>query len=396
MDLQHNFKYELIATLSSCISGYMVAVEIQNFNSIVAITQNVNVFETMMVELQKQIQNQFSASVSRYSHNIFFIILNSDIVVETEIINLIHNFHIISDENIYMRCAIGCVPFVEKDRKNLDLVHKSLIALQNAIEMDCVYYVYDSLIDDEIEIRKKEMGVANSVMKAVSKNNVAIALQPIVDVNTEEIIFYEGLLRLVDKKNNSVMLADSFIPISEKMGIISILDNVSFDLIKEELSLGNSINIAMNVSVKNIQDRLWRQNFMNKLYDFPLAKRLIIEITETWYKRPYDVISDFILEVKKVGCKVALDDFGAGYGSILEVIKMDIDFLKVDKLITEDIHKDERKLNALKLIKEMAECFGVEVIAEFIFCEEQIESLKQIGIKYMQGFKIGKPTIKIH
>lgn len=394
MTFQRNFDYKIISVLSNCVSGHIVAVEIQNFSAIISVTQNVGLFESMIVELQEQIQNQFSAAVMRHSHDIFFIILNSDIVVEKEIVEFIYDFHNMRDDDMYMSCAIGCKTFDERDKKNLDLVYKSLIALQNAIDMGCKYYSYQESDVNLIEAQKKEMMVANSVMKAMSKNNIAVALQPVASVDTGNVIFYEALLRLVDKKNNFVMVADSFIPIAEKIGVIDLLDNISFELIKDELLIDSSVNISMNMSVRNIQDKIWREKFINALYDFPLAKCLIIEITETWYKRSYDVIADFVLDVKKVGCKVALDDFGSGYGSILEVIKMDIDFLKVSKVIMEDIHNDDRKANALKLINDMAISFGVDVIAEFVFCEEQIEILKKIGIKYMQGFKVGEPLIK--
>jgi EAL domain-containing protein (putative c-di-GMP-specific phosphodiesterase class I) len=123
-----------------------------------------------------------------------------------------------------------------------------------------------------------------------------------------------------------------------------------------------------------------------------LANRLTFEIPESHEVKNYDEVALIFQQLKAFGSKIAIDDFGSGYASYAYMIKLDIDILKIDgSLIEELVPSPERTKIMLSSIKELAEKYQYELVAEFVSSKEIYDMVSELGITYAQGYYLGEP-----
>ena len=155
---------------------------------------------------------------------------------------------------------------------------------------------------------------------------------------------------------------------------------------------------SINISYEDIEDK----NFLNfikyKLQKYDVAKRVVWEILEDEGVKSYDVLFDFIKEVKALGCKVAIDDFGSGYSNFEHLLRMDVDYLKIDASLIKYVATDENSYKVVKTIVEFANSLNLKTIAEYVENEEILKITKKLGVDFSQGYHfsapISKPTIE--
>jgi EAL domain-containing protein (putative c-di-GMP-specific phosphodiesterase class I) len=179
--------------------------------------------------------------------------------------------------------------------------------------------------------------------------------------------------------------------ISKKGGYYSkitsmILDN-SFAAIKQ-----TNIDISINISALDIEQEPTRQKIFNLLKEYKNdANRVVFELLEDEGVKDFDIIKEFIKDVKKYGVKIAIDDFGAGYSNFERLLDYQPDILKIDGCLIKNITQDNYSLSVVKTVVTFAKEQNIQTVAEIVENEETFELLANLGIDYTQGYYFGKP-----
>nr|WP_297890535.1 EAL domain-containing protein [Sulfurihydrogenibium sp.] len=122
---------------------------------------------------------------------------------------------------------------------------------------------------------------------------------------------------------------------------------------------------------------------------------MTFEILESEGIENYEDVSGFIKEVKSYGSKIAIDDFGSGYSNFAHMLKLDVDYLKIDSSLIKNIHQDKNSQIIVQTIVGFAKKLGIKTIAEFVHNREVFEKVRELGVDYSQGYYIGEPKPEI-
>lgn len=241
--------------------------------------------------------------------------------------------------------------------------------------------------------RKRNIAIAEQIMRALNENRVKIAYQPIVHAVTNEPVMYECLARLVRENGEEVLAAD-FIPVAEKLGLVQLLDKRISELAIETLSKHPDVHLTLNVSGMTASEPQWLRNFLRLIQmNVDVAERLVVEITETVAIRDIEESMRFVSTLRDLGCKVAVDDFGAGYTSFSNLKSLTMDMVKLDGGYIKGIDRSEDNRFFVKTLMSLAQNFNLATVAEMVGNEQEADILRSYGVEYFQGFHYGKPSI---
>ncbi|HSP21871.1 MAG TPA: EAL domain-containing protein [Planococcus sp. (in: firmicutes)] len=254
---------------------------------------------------------------------------------------------------------------------------------------------YQFYTDDLNEKATRKFQIENALRKAVNNKEFFLYYQPQIDLQTNRLVGLEALLRW--QSPFGMVQPSEFIPIAEETGLILpigewVLDEACRQL-KEWENLGFlPVKVSVNASARQFRD----PNFSRKV-DSILKKHGVdtryfeIEITESVM---FDVeeASKLMEDLRKLGVKIAIDDFGAGFSSLTVIKNISIDTLKIDKSLIDDISGNHRNLAILSAIIQVGKNLQTEVIAEGIETKEQMELLKSFHVTG-QGYYFSKPAL---
>ena len=239
-----------------------------------------------------------------------------------------------------------------------------------------------------IEIERK-------IRTALQNGSVFFQLQPQYDMS-HKLRGFEALARMKDTDGSFISPAD-FIPVAEKTGLVDKVDMCVFSqatsFLAEVLKKGDSdITVSFNVSVRH----LMKNNFIEEIKDVieksgVPAEHLELEITESIMIDSADKALRRINEVKEMGIKVAIDDFGTGYSSLSYLSKLPSDLLKIDKSFIDTMNTSESSKQYVASIVTIGHVMNLKVISEGVEHPDQLETLRDIGCDYIQGYIWGKP-----
>ena len=263
-------------------------------------------------------------------------------------------------------------------------------ALMAAKQMHRDSYVIYTPSSEREKVRLKNIGVADDLVAALNERRVMLAYQPIVDTSGGPFI-HECLIRMRDP-HGEILPAGAFVPVAEKLGLIGFLDFRAMELAVETLRDYPQCQLSLNVSGRTIGDRLWRETLETQLRAHPgMAERLIIEITETVAIHEMKDTASFVRAFRDMGCRIAIDDFGAGYTSFRNLKTLDVDMVKIDGSYVEGVAKNPDNQVFLRTLVELAHNFNLPTIAEWVDSTEDAEVLRNLGVDYFQGFMFGRP-----
>ncbi len=239
--------------------------------------------------------------------------------------------------------------------------------------------------------RRRSISVADDVIAALDNHRMRLVLQPMIGAKTNKPEIYECLLRM-ERPDGSIVSAGEFIPIAEQLGLSRLIDRRTLELSIAILKRNDDITLSLNVSGLTCTDHEWLvtlQRLTGGRKD--LTSRLIIEITETAAIQDLDQSINFVDTLKELGCRVAIDDFGAGYTSFKNLKLLNVDMVKIDGAFVKNMADDTSDQIFIKTMIELANTFGLETVAEWVGDERSVELLKKAGITYLQGFYYGLP-----
>lgn len=295
---------------------------------------------------------------------------------------------------MYVTASIGATVFPTSAKNVREVVGQADNALRSARRLGCDCFLeFRDITHENIPVRP-DLVIAEQVKQALRDDRIVLAYQPIVSVHDATPAFYEALVRMIDE-NGEPVAAGTFIPIVEQMGLVRLIDRRVLDLGVAVLKENPEISISINVSGMTAVDPVWLRQLREHLEDRPdVAARLILEITETVALDDIADSSRFVRSVNEFGCRVALDDFGAGYTSFRHLRGLDVDLVKIDGSFVRDLPANPDNQLFVKTLIQLAKGIGLETVAEWVETEEEAEMLRQEGVDYLQGWHFGKPDIE--
>jgi diguanylate cyclase (GGDEF)-like protein len=243
------------------------------------------------------------------------------------------------------------------------------------------------------EARRRNREIADDLLTTLREQRLLLALQPIVRADTLEPVIHECLLRIRTPAGN-IISAGNYVPVAERLGIIRFLDYRVLEMAIEVAHDLPDLNLTVNVSSLTTSDRAWLELLTSLVNgDRALARRLIVEITETAAIGDINESSRFVSVIKDLGCRVAMDDFGSGYSSFRNLRQLGLDMVKIDGSFVENMRTSYDDRLFVTALAELAERFGLEVVAENVADDETIGLLRKAGVTYLQGYHLGQPVL---
>ena len=239
--------------------------------------------------------------------------------------------------------------------------------------------------------RQRNITIADEVVSALDDHRMHLVLQPMISARTGEPVIHEALLRM-EQLDGKVVSAGEFMPVVEQLGLSRLVDRRTLELAVELLKDNDSLRLSLNVSSLTAGDHEWLVA-LHRLTGGQrrLTGRLIIEITETAAIHDLDQSIAFVDTLKELGCRVAIDDFGAGYTSFKNLKHLAVDMVKIDGAFVKDLATDTSDQVFIKTLIELAETMGMETVAEWVGNQTSADILTAAGIDYLQGFHFGLP-----
>ena len=230
------------------------------------------------------------------------------------------------------------------------------------------------------------------IKSAIAAGNLVIHLQPIVDSVSGHVSCYEVLSRIKDA-DGALIYPGVFLPVAEQYGLIAELDRKVTTAAVKMLEDRPDLHLYVNLSQASVGDQdvldFIRQTLKSTWVD---PSRLGFEISETAAVTESAAISEWVGEVKKLGCPIALDDFGAGYSSFLRLGNLPVDVLKIDGSFVRDMDVEASHKAFVQAMNDMAHAVGKKTVAEFVENERIRDMVKEIGVDFSQGYSLGKPA----
>jgi diguanylate cyclase (GGDEF)-like protein/PAS domain S-box-containing protein len=242
---------------------------------------------------------------------------------------------------------------------------------------------------------------AQDIDHAIRHDGFELLAQPVVSLTHHRCSRYELLLRMRDRRGN-LILPGSFIRAAERLGLNGEIDRWvtrrAIDMLAEQSALGRDLQFEINLSGSTIGDEALLELISRRLHETAVQpSQLIFEVAETAVVAHISRAGAFITRLRELGCKFALDDFGAGLGSVYYLKHLPFDYLKIDGEFIAHCTHDETDRTLISAVVQIAREMGKQTIAECASDRETVEVLTELGVDYAQGFHLGRPaTLAAH
>lgn len=252
--------------------------------------------------------------------------------------------------------------------------------------------------DKDLAKRHNELKRVGDINRAFEENRFRLYYQSIAPIEKimDQGSHFEILLRMV-VEDGKLIAPGEFLSAAERFNLIGRIDRwvvseVLKTLAAHQAKLSQIEMCSINLSGQSITDNdfcSYVATLFNQ-YNIP-ASKICFEITETAAIANFKQAVNFINQLKKLGCKFALDDFGSGLSSLAYLKNLPVDYLKIDGIFVKDITKTHVDYAMVKSINELGRVMGKQMIAEFVEDKATLSKLNEIGVDYAQGYGIAKP-----
>jgi diguanylate cyclase (GGDEF)-like protein/PAS domain S-box-containing protein len=331
--------------------------------------------------------------IARISSNEFAIIIENAerAKVEDDIQKLVftlnHIPHLLYGKESTLDCTVGVAQWPDHGSTAEKLVHSAEKAMISAIhsKMKYRFYTYDMSPLYQLNLEEK-------IKLAIKEKQFYLVYQPIVQLSTRKIIGYEALIRW-QHPEDGIIPPNQFIPLAEQSGIIIEIEKAVLEIACSELKKLDKENPGIFLSI-NISALHFHQNIVEHIMEAVEREKvnpsqIKIEITETCSMRDPNNTILKLQQLKQLGIRVAIDDFGVGYSSLQYLGNFPADEIKLDQSFINPI--TPQKTTIINAVMSIARDYKINVVAEGIETEEQLEFLTELDCNCGQGYLLGKP-----
>ena len=250
------------------------------------------------------------------------------------------------------------------------------------------YLAYRPNIEREA-LRRENVRATDEIVAALNERRIFLAYETVVRAADRRPAFYECLMR-IRRTDGSLIAAGDIVPIAERLGLVRLLDHRVLELVVEEMIASPSLQASFNVSAASTTDPDWWAGLGSLLRTHAdVAERLTVEITESAAIHDIDETRGFVARVKELGCRIAIDDFGAGYTSFRNLRKLGVDIVKIDGAFVHDMMRSEDDRAFVRTLIDLAKRLKLMTVAEWVPDEAAAKMLHGWGCDYLQGAVIG-------
>ncbi|WP_105181498.1 EAL domain-containing protein [Pseudoalteromonas sp. T1lg21] len=282
------------------------------------------------------------------------------------------------------------IAFVDHNAEQIFNLAESTLNDESTQRAQLLYY---TLENTKAITRRYEL--MQELRTAIRNKELQVALQPKVNLITNEVIGFEALARW-QRNDGSFVSPDEFIDLAETAGLISELDKLIFDKIMQSIQQfadqGFSLPIAFNASTFDLLSEDYFVEIAARIEEYGISPSLLeLEVTETQAIFNYEKINACLCRFAGLGIKISIDDFGTGYSSLAHVSEIPAQNIKIDRCFVSNIQDSRSNQHIIEMIMLLAEKFGFEVTAEGIETEAEYAWLVEAGCSVGQGYYYAKP-----
>lgn len=281
--------------------------------------------------------------------------------------------------NISLTCAIS---------NSTNVYLHSETALEYAKTNDIEYVYYDRCQNLK-ERHYTNLLWTKKLREGFFEERFDIFLQPIISNNTKETSKYECLIRYIEP-NGEIVSPYHFLEVAKKSRLYSNITKVVIDKACKFFE-NRSDEFSINLTIEDILNPETMHYFIDKILKYKVANRIVLEIVESEGIENFDEVSSFIENMKRHGCKIAIDDFGTGYSNFEYLMRLNVDFIKIDGSLIKNINNDKNAQTVAEIVVDFAKKLGIKTIAEYVHNEVVHQKVKELNIDYSQGYHLGEP-----
>lgn len=301
----------------------------------------------------------------------------------------------IQGHEIFINASIGITFSHPHYRKPEQLLRDADMAMYRAKARGRArYHVFDAAMYDEAMER---LLLETDLRKAIEQDELFLCYQPILSLETQQIIGFEALVRWQHPSRGLISPA-TFIPLAEETGLIApigywVLRTACAQIRQwqDQHIINDAVSISVNLSIRQLADPTFLDQLDGILIDTDFPPHLLkLEVTESILANQHQVIQ-LLERLHERQIQLSLDDFGTGFSSLSYLNTLPFDILKIDKSFVQPISSDSQSLGVIPAILAIAQTFNMQVIAEGVETLEQAEHLKQLNCPLGQGYFFAKP-----
>jgi PAS domain S-box-containing protein/diguanylate cyclase (GGDEF)-like protein len=325
--------------------------------------------------------------LSNTNFQLFFEELIEEIEVEISTINLENQ------NRVSISITGGAASYYAHDNYQ-KLILYSNIARKKAQQEHKKFLLFDHRMSKS-EDYAQNIEWIRKIKEAIDEDRVVTYYQPILNNQTQEIVKYETLVRMLDKDGHPVSTW-TFLEIAQKAKLYPQITKIVIDKAFKTFENLPNYEFSINLTIDDILSKETSSYICDKLSNYSNSHNVIFEITESEEVNDYKMINDFVKRIKKHGVKIAIDDFGSGYANFEHIIGIDADFIKIDGSLIKNIATDRNARIITEAIISFSKKLGRKTITEYVSSEEIYEIVKDLGADYSQGFYFGAPSPELH
>jgi diguanylate cyclase (GGDEF)-like protein/PAS domain S-box-containing protein len=254
--------------------------------------------------------------------------------------------------------------------------------------------------NDEKVVMHRELGWSTRLQEALKGNGFVLHYQPIVSVDAgSPSTHYEALIRYVNARGD-VVSPNTFLPVAERFGLMPQVDlwvlTNAVRKLAELATNGQTATLTVNISGQTLDAKELGPQLRQLIEEYRFDPgSLILEITETSAIANMEAAQRLIHELKALGCRFALDDFGSGFSSFYHLKHLPVDFVKIDGQFVQTMATSSTDRAIVASINEIAHSFGKRTVAEFVENADTLDLLRACGVDYVQGYYISRPCAEL-
>ena len=366
-----------------------------------------DVADEVIAEVGKRLRNKMRGkdTLGRYSGNKFGLVLRDctpdDMAIAAERLLAGVRDEMISTKSgpIAVTVTIGGVTGPRHARSVAEVLTRAQETLDIAKgKRRGSFLAYRPSIEREA-LRRESVRATDEIVAALNERRIFLAYETVATATARQPAFYECLMR-IRRADGSLISAGDIVPVAERLGLVRLLDHRVLELVVDEMIAAPEVHASFNVSAASTTDPDWWAGLGSLLRAHGgVANRLTVEITESAAIQDIDETRGFVARVKDLGCRIAIDDFGAGYTSFRNLRKLGVDIVKIDGAFVADIVRSEDDRAFVRTLIDLAKRLNLATVAEWVQSEQAAHTLEAWGCDYLQGALVGlasteRPWIK--
>lgn len=230
---------------------------------------------------------------------------------------------------------------------------------------------------------------SKKVKDALAENRIIPFFQPIFDNKLNKISKYESLARMVED-DGSIVGPNEFLDVSKKSRTYP---QITKAIIKSALNVAHvsQNKITVNLTVNDILDKERIEYIFYHIQKNSMAGKVVFELVESEGIENYEEMREFIHLVKSCQCEIAIDDFGTGYSNFEYLLKLDVDYIKIDGSLIKSLVNNHNSYSVVETMVDFAKKNNLKTVAEYVETKEIFDIVRKLDVDFSQGYFIGEP-----